>query len=239
MIESREWGCVALGRRCAYSIFVPDEPPPARGWPVVLLLHGAGRNHRTVIDAPALRADIEQRRFVIVFPNGELSFYLHQHQSMLTELLTLVGPVERQRVGVCGWSMGGFGAVRFAEDCPEKIAAVGSLIGLLDYPNPALPAAHNYDLAPVMGTEPADWQAINCLAGAERLRGQQIRILGARQAFDFQMNQNFHERLEALGINHGYEILTGAHDWPTVQRGLPLLLDFMASALLIIPTGKT
>jgi len=234
MIETRECNCGALAKVWPYSVFIPDEAAPPGGWPVLLVLHGAGRNHRTVIDAPELRADIERRRLVIVFPNGAVSFYLAHYQSMLAELLALAGatlPVDRRRAGICGWSMGGFGAVRFAEDFPEQIVAVGSLIGLLDYPNPALPAEQNYGFPPVVGTDPAHWQAVNCMTNAARLRGRPVGIMTAHGAFDYRMNVNFHERLEALGIAHRYEVMKGAHDWPTVARGLPRLLDFMATVL--------
>jgi len=241
--QQHEWQCRALGRQKPYSLHLPGGHPPPGGWPLLVLLHGAGRNHRAVAESPDVASLIEPCPFAVVCPDGELGFYIDgpmatgaQFQSMVWELLTRVRaeqPVstDPRRTGICGWSMGGYGAVRFAEDFPHEVGAVAAIIGLLDYPNPALPPGQTYPTAPVFGNDPAFWHTVNCMTHAHRLRGLDIDIVAARGAFDYTMNVNFHHRLQELGMPHGYTELDGAHDWRTVARAFPLMLDFMTAKL--------
>jgi len=240
-IESRSWICRALGRRQAYSIYQPSGTPPSGGWPVVLMLHGAGRTHRTVAENEETAKLITDCPFAVVFPDGEMSFYVDspvvagsKFQSMLLELLYLVRGEPGLRsdaagTSICGWSMGGFGAVRFAEDYPEEVSTVVTLIALLDYPNPELPASQNYPLPPVLGQDPAYWQSVNCTVQAERLRGKRLAFITSQDAFDLQMNRNFHAHLDALGIPHQYAELEGSHVWATVSKAFPIMLRFLAA----------
>jgi len=57
--------------------------------------------------------------------------WIGRHQAVIRELLTVVRtelPVSSlpARTGICGWSMGGYGAVRFAETFPKELHAVAS-----------------------------------------------------------------------------------------------------------------
>jgi S-formylglutathione hydrolase FrmB len=237
-IGAQQWDCKALGRRWPFSISVPRDAPPENGWPLLMVLHGAGRTHRTVVDSPELHDLIGGMPMVTVFPDGALGWYVDspivaesKFQSMLRELLTRVRtdyPVSDMPADtiVCGWSMGGFGAVRFTEDFPEEVGTVASIIGLLDYPNPQYPPSDNYALPPVLGSELQYWRAINCTMGAERLRGKNIAIIAAKGAFDYRMNRCFHERLLTLGIAHDYAEIDGGHEWSSVATAFPLMLNF-------------
>jgi S-formylglutathione hydrolase FrmB len=242
-IEARTFRSEALGRDVPYSVFIPSEPAPAGGWPLVLVLHGAGRNHRTPADTPETRAEILTRKLVLVFADGKLGWWFDseaepasKYDSMLQELLRLVRrdlPVSSApaRTGVCGWSMGGYGSVRFAETHPEELGAVATAIALLDFPNPALPREQTYRMSPVFGTDPEQWRRLNCMTDAERLRGRQLLFIAGRRAFDYQMNLNFHQRLEGLGIPHELREIDGGHTFPAVQAAWPQMLDFMESRL--------
>jgi S-formylglutathione hydrolase FrmB len=242
-LQQQEWPCRALGRVKPYSLHLPAGSPPSGGWPLLVLLHGAGRTHRAVAEAPETASLIEKYPMAVIFPDGELGFYLDspvipesRFQSMVCELLARVRaeqPVvaDPGRTGICGWSMGGFGAVHFAESFPQEVGAVASIIGLLDYPNPALPPGQTYPPAPVFGADPAFWQSVNPLTRVDRLRGLAISLIAARSAFDYTMNVAFHQRLNTLNLPHDYTELDGAHDWPTVARAFPLMLDFMATRL--------
>ena len=206
---------------------------------MVLLLHGAGRNHRSVAEHEETARLLADCPFAVVFPDGELSFYVDspvvkdsKFQSMLLELLYRVRAEPGMRsdaagTGICGWSMGGFGAVRFAEDYPHEVSTVATLIALLDYPNPELPASQNYPLPPALGQDPAYWQSVNCTVHAERLRGKRLACFTAHNAFDLQMNRNFHARLQTVGIPHHYAELDGSHVWATVSQAFPAMLKFL------------
>jgi S-formylglutathione hydrolase FrmB len=243
VIPAQTFRCEALGREVNYSAFVPAGAPPDGGWPLVMLLHGAGRNHRTIPDDPTCRVLVLKQKFVIVFADGKLGWYLDspvepksRYQSMLRELLAdarhaLPVSSKPERTGICGWSMGGYGSMRFAEAFPGEVSAVATTIALLDFPNPSLPREQNFPVSPLFGKAPNSWPAFNCITDVEPLRGKSLLIVGARGAFDAQMNRNFHARLDSAGIAHTFKEVEGAHDFPTVQATLPMLFDFLASHL--------
>lgn len=242
-IEARTFRSEALGRDVPYSVFIPSEPAPVEGWPMVLVLHGAGRNHRTLADSPQTRAAILSRRLVLVFADGKLGWWFDseaesasKYGSMLRELLDLARKelpvsVAPACTGICGWSMGGYGSVRFAEAHPEELRAVATAIALLDYPNSSLPREQNYRMSSVFGPDPAQWSRLNCMTDAERLRGLDLLFIAPLRAFDYQMHLNFHQRLESLKIPHELREIDGGHTFPAVEEAWPQMLDFMESRL--------
>ena len=243
VIPAQTFRSDALGREVSYSAFVPAGAPPDGGWPLVILLHGAGRNHRPIPEDATCRALVLKQKFAIVFPDGKLGWYLDspvepksRYQSMLRELLTharhtLPVSSKPERTGICGWSMGGYGSMRFAETFPDEVSAVATTIALLDFPNPSLPKEQNFPVSALFGKAPDLWPALNCITHVEPLRGKSLLIVCARGAFDAQMNRNFHARLESAGIAHTFKEVEGAHLFPTVQATLPLLFDFLESHL--------
>jgi S-formylglutathione hydrolase FrmB len=243
VIPVKSFSSAALGRDVDYSVFVPQEEVPEGGWPLVLLLHGAGRHHRTLADDPATREVILKQKVVIVFADGKGGWYLDspvdpksRYQSMLGELLvqarkTLPVSPEPKRTGVCGWSMGGYGSMRFAQAFHDEIGAVATTIALLDFPNPKLPKKENYTVPKVFGTDPAIWAKHNPMNHIDVLRGKSILIVAANQAFDTRMNRNFHAKLESAGIAHEYREVEGGHTFPVVQATVPMLLEFLAKRL--------
>ena len=248
VIEEHQFYCKALGRQVAYSIYLPKQGTMhPDSFPLLLLLHGDGRNHRTIAHDDSCRGEVVKRKVVVVFPTGERSWYLDskvnpqcQYQSMLLELLTHIRqtyPVYQsaRQTGIGGWSMGGFGAVHFAETYPHQVGAVATVIGLLDFPNPRLPKEYNYPVSAVFGADATAWSLINCLNRAEKLAGKPLLQITGKQAFDYTMNQNFHRRLQKLKIPHRYLELDGKHDFQIVRRSLPLLLDFFQRELTVSP----
>jgi len=242
-IPAKHFASAVLDRDVEYSVFVPAGDAPAGGWPLVLLLHGAGRHHRSLADDPVCRAVIVKQKMVVVFADGKGGWYLDspvdpksRYQSMVRELLdharkTLPVSPRPEQTGVCGWSMGGYGSMRFAQAFPGEIGAVATTIGLLDFPNPELPKHQNHSVSKVFGTDPKAWREQNCMAHAEALRGKSILIVAADEAFDTQMNRNFHTKLEAAGIPHVYREVEGGHTFSVVQATVPMLLEFMAENL--------
>ena len=234
----------SLGREVSYSIFLPAKSVTQRdSVPVVLLLHGDGRTHRTIADDSVCRREVLKRNLAVVFPNGDRAWYIDsktdrksRYQSLLLELLEHVRatfPVYKSAnyTGICGWSMGGFGAVHFAETYPDQVRAVASTIALLDYPNPRLPTEKNYLVSPVFGSDTTDWARLNCRNNATALRNKPILLIAGTHAFDYRMNQNFRQRLQQLKIHHTYRELEGGHDFQLVRQSIPIMLEFFQKNL--------
>lgn len=216
-----------------WSVHLPEgfAPSSAQAWPVILLLHGAGRDHRTLWDHSATRAALERSRSVIVMPNGRGSWWLGRYAAYPLELLDWLSPRlglsgDARRRAVAGWSMGGYGSVRLIQRHPDRFAAWGGMLALLDFPNPAYPPEHNHAVPAVFGP-PEQWQGHNPLAAAETLRGQALFFVTGSEAFDRRMNRAFHRRLTRLGIPHEYSEVPGGHTFEVVAAALPQMLEFL------------
>ncbi|CCH54283.1 putative esterase [Fibrisoma limi BUZ 3] len=243
-IEEHQFYCHALGREVPYAIYLPSlNAVPQDSFPVLFILHGDGRTYQTIISDEACRRNLINRKIAVVFPNGERGWYLDsrtnptsQYQSMLVELLAHIRqtyPVYRsgKQTGIAGWSMGGFGAMHFAETYPHQVSAVATTIGLVDFPNPRLPKAKNYPVSAVFGMDTTAWAGVNCLNRAEKLAGKQILLIAGKKAFDHTMNHHFHRRLQQLRIPHQYVEWDENHDFMMVRKSLPVLLDFFERTL--------
>jgi S-formylglutathione hydrolase FrmB len=142
----------ALGRSFPVSIYRPDGPAPASGWPVLYLLHGLNGCNR---DWPSLggvqktlNRMIATRRIkpmLVAMPDGGNSWYVdsaavggpgNYETALLDDLPKAIEqnyPVQRERGGraIAGLSMGGFGALRLALKRPDRYVAVASLSGAI------------------------------------------------------------------------------------------------------------
>lgn len=122
-----------------YLEFLPSEydAQPAKQWPLVLFLHGAGERGRELSDVAKLglaarAAAGDEFPFIIIAPQCPESRWWHL---MLEDLEALLRhAVERYRVDtsriyVTGLSMGGFGTWHFATEHPHALAAIAPVCG--------------------------------------------------------------------------------------------------------------
>jgi len=232
-----------LGRPMKATVILPAQfREGTTDWPVLFLLHGRGRHHRSLVDPDDTRTSLLQANFFIVLPDGEAGWYIDSpriaedryaaHLTQLVGLIDSVYPVSRDRrkTGITGWSMGGFGAVRYAEAHPERFGALASIIGVLDYPRPeTLPEGQNYAVQQErFGEDPEEWRRQNPIQSAAQLRETDILIVAADQSYDLTMNRNFAGKLSELGIDYEWKLLEGGHKFEVVAAALPIVLDFMA-----------
>ena len=121
-----------------YLLYVPTGTPPVSGWPTILFLHGSEQRG----DNPAMLEDLA----ILAFANrvGGFPFIAvlpqcprgeHWSPGVLRELLASVEaglPVDRQRVYLTGFSMGGYGTWQTAAAMPGVFAAIAPLCGIAD-----------------------------------------------------------------------------------------------------------
>jgi S-formylglutathione hydrolase FrmB len=228
----------ALGRPMPVAVVTPARPIPPEGFPVLFLLHGRGRTHRSLIDAPAARQALEAAPFCTVLPRGDDGWYIDspvqpaaRYESYLAEVVawaTRTLPVSGRATqrGIAGWSMGGYGAVRHATRHPGDFAFVASIIGLLDFPRPdTLPPGQNYPVPVARFTaDPAVWATFNPLVQASALAGRTVTRVLATRGFERAMNENFITALSAAGGHPRVHRLDGGHEFDLVERAIPLVL---------------
>ncbi len=203
----------------------------------LVILHGRGRHERSLIDDKLIRQQLLGSGLFIILPDGDDGWYINSlvrkqdvYETYLEEVLAIVSeqyelPTSQKQWAIAGWSMGGFGCVRFAERHPGRFAAVSSIIGLLDFPRSGLPEGQSYKV-PVdrFGSDEAVWKQFNPINVAEKLKGVSVLIITADQAFDRTMNEHFRDRLTELKLPHEYVELKGGHTFPVVRASIPLVL---------------
>ncbi|HET6423891.1 MAG TPA: alpha/beta hydrolase-fold protein [Planctomycetaceae bacterium] len=129
-----------------YAVFVPAGYQPGRPIPAVLYLHGAGERGTDGVRptqvglGPYLKAYGSRIPFLAVFPqvedtHGRLLTAWQAGQPAADRALKILDAVmkeysvDKQRVTLAGWSMGGFGAWSLAATHPDRWAGVAILSG--------------------------------------------------------------------------------------------------------------
>ena len=251
-VERITWRSAVLGRTNQAVIIHPqDSTTSTNDWPVLFLFHGRGRNDMTLI-APQIRNNPLVTRpallnapYFIVLPNGEDGWYINspvegggRYADYIDELIGIVNqryPVSKnpKHRGLAGWSMGGYGAMRFAENHSGEFGAVASIIGLLDFPRAEpFPEGQNYTV-PLkrFGSDPRVWLDCNPLTHIPQLRGAQLLVITADKSFDRTMNEDFVRSAKQENIPVDFRMLHGGHSFEVVSEALPLVLDFMAKSI--------
>lgn len=228
----------ALGRRLPVAIVSPAVAENRADSPVLFFLHGRGRHHRSLLESETARAALLAAPFHVVLPQGEDGWYVNspavpedRYGTYLEEVMAWAEknlPIARgaARRGIAGWSMGGYGAVRYAQTHPRQFGFVASVIGLLDFPRAEdLPAGQNYRVPTRrFTTDPARWAELNPLHAVEALQGSTLVLVLATRGFELTMNENFLAALATHRPAARVHRLEGGHEFTVVERAVPIVL---------------
>ncbi len=232
-----------LGCDQKFTLILPVDYETGHDFPVVFVLHGLGRDHLTVVSDEALRSNFLSSGFIAIFPDGKQNWYIDseveagsRYQSYLSELIVWVkthlkvSPDPRQW-SIFGWSMGAFGAANYVMRYPGVFQTLGTIIGLLDFPNSAYAAADNFAVSSKFPCDEQRWAQYQAVRHPESFRGLNLMQYVGKTAFDLKMNRTFHQALLNAGIRHEYIEVDGGHEWSVVAQGLPRLLVFVRDVL--------
>ncbi|HWI66503.1 MAG TPA: alpha/beta hydrolase-fold protein, partial [Symbiobacteriaceae bacterium] len=121
----------SLHKHVTYTAILPEKQNgPA---PVLLQLHGYSDDHSAWVTFSNLIRHAREYPFVILLPDGGISFYLNANPGMMYEdflikdLYDHVNATFQVRPGpwaIGGLSMGGYGALRLGAKYPERFASV-------------------------------------------------------------------------------------------------------------------
>jgi len=261
-VSFRTFESRAAGGPVSYHVFTPPEyDHEAARLPVLYWLHGtlggvAGVAPLSRHFGAAMRAG-RMPPMIVVFVNG-LPRRLWADSSdgsapvetvFVEELLPEIDRSFRTiaaREGriIEGFSMGGYGAARIGFRHPDRFAGISILAGGpldLDLQGPRArrnPRLKEAILRDVCGGDPEYFKALSPLtlaeAAAPRLReaGTVIRHAVGDRDDTRDLNRLFHERMEALSIEHDYVEIPGLdHEAPAVLSALLERGDFYGRAL--------
>lgn len=119
-----------------YHVIEPSVPAPAKGWPVLVALHGGNGSGPQLESTSRLSEMARKHGFLLIFPSslgkqwtdGRASAKGGQDVDFLKQMLAEVKakwPVNSERFYVAGISNGGMMTLRLACDVPELFQAFG------------------------------------------------------------------------------------------------------------------
>ena len=236
------WECVPIGGgRVEWAIVCPPDGTAAQPWPALYLLHGSGhapQSYFALLSTERLLPIVSD--LCLVFVDGQKGWYLdspieaeNQREQAFLRTLEAVErrfPAGRAREnrGICGFSMGGFGAMRLATRHPDKFASASSILGPLDIGPlwPEYPA-----LRRLLGTDSETWQEHNPAAHVERLARVRLMLTTADGAWDRPLNESFAAACRSHGVDAVYRQYPGEHGTDFVAERLAEHLEFHVRAL--------
>jgi S-formylglutathione hydrolase FrmB len=239
----------ALGRLMTFRIVLPQRrEDPKNKIPVIYFLHGRGRSEATLFEDASTRSTILSSGVAIVLPRGDDGWYINspafeqqRYADYLDEVIEVAErefPLRNDAHGraIGGWSMGGYGAAYTAARRPNDFAALGVLIGVLDYPRDDIePADQNYPVQPTFGADKHLWAKLNPRLLLPRLKGMAVFVGYARNTPERTMNERFITEAESLGLEIHSLRMPGEHVFPIVRQLLTPALDFLEARLLESP----
>ncbi len=232
-----------LGESVHYCVMLPPDYDGAtaghslRRYPVLYFLHGLGDNEQTLFKGGGwdLIQDLRQKGqvsdFLIVTPEGKRSFYINSSDGrvrysdfFIREFIPYIESHyairrERSARAISGFSMGGYGALRFAFAYPELFSSVSAQSAALIAEPPQ--QAESGGLGTVFGS-PVDarhWDENSPFVLAKRnrtsIRASGLSIYfncGSKDEFGFDQGaEKLHRQLQSEGIPHEYHLYPGNH----------------------------
>jgi len=249
-----------LGEAVHYCVMLPPDYDTAaaghspRRYPVLYFLHGLGDNEQTLFKGGGwdlienLRQKGRVSDFLVVAPEGRRSFYINSADGrvrysdfFIREFIPYIESHysirrERSARAISGFSMGGYGALRFAFAHSELFSSVSAQSAALIAEPPQ--QAENGPLGTVFGN-PIDvhhWNQNSPFVLAKRNRAQ-IRAsglsiyfnCGSKDEFGFDQGAaELHRQLQAEGLEHEYHLYPGNHGAEYFLAHLGEVLKFHA-----------
>jgi putative tributyrin esterase len=215
-----------------------------KSYPVLYLLHGHSGDHSSWVGNSPLTTLASNFDVIVVTPEGKNGWYTDSatessakfESYMVQELIPDVETryrVIRERNGraVAGFSMGGYGALKFALKYPETFVFAASMSGAFDAPvrnddvsiratfgQPGDPVRDANDLTKLSGkVDPSKLPYLYFVCGTEDPW--------------LKTNRELAQTFAALRIQHDYHELHGSHDWAFWSQQLRGVLQLAANKM--------
>jgi enterochelin esterase-like enzyme len=223
-----------LGEQTGWSLLYPPAHPNPSRLPLVVALHGLGEDHGSLLGpsfgldrflAAATAAGVPA--FAIATVDGGTSYW-HPRPSgedasamVVDELLPILAghDVDTTRVGLIGWSMGGYGALRLAGLLgPDRVVAVVAASPAI-WSDPGDASSSGFDSA-------AEYEQYSVVGHQDDLDGVAVRVdVGTGDPF-YRDVQDYVDGFDQP-VTRTFE--PGGHDPGYWRRMLPDELDFLGS----------
>lgn len=232
------------------NVIIPNECSTDRPPATLYLLHGLAGDSESWLQNTSLERYASQMNLIIIMPNGDRSFYTdmadgNRYWSYLTKELPAKMrswfPVSAapERCFVGGLSMGGYGALKWGLNFPEKFAGILSMSAAVDIKAMwERTPEHAHEFQMVFGHPSKFDHSINDLF--DRVNhvsiddGRKPEILQFCGTSDFLHADNlrFKAALDQSSIPHTYHEKTGAsHEWAYWDESIQVALKWIEKKL--------
>lgn len=230
-VEEGSFRSVARGGvETAYAISRPAGTSSGLRLPVVVVLHGKGGSHRDAFDALDLqRVPRTPTPYAVASVDGGDSYWHHRHDGtdagamIASELLPRLADhgLDTTRLGLLGWSMGGYGALLLAGTLLRgKVRAVATMSAAL-WTAPG-------DSAPGAFDDAEDFRAHDVFALRSILDAQPLRMACGRSDPFVRANHAF---VDGFASPPPADFAPGGHTDDYWRATAPGLLEFVSSRL--------
>lgn len=240
-----------VGKVLPYSVVLPRGyglvTSRRKRYPVLYLLHGWGGDYSSWIKNTSLARYAADHELIIVTPEGDNGWYVNsatvplaKYESYILE--ELIGNVDsryrtiadRRGRGVAGYSMGGYGALKFGLEYPDKFSFAASMSGALD----ASTRADEASLRQAFGEPDSSVRTANDLQRLVRDFPEERRFLLPYFYLDcgsadpwLAANRDFANLLVERKIVHEFRELPGEHLWGYWDRQVREVLRVAAERM--------
>ncbi|MBC1210528.1 esterase family protein [Listeria booriae] len=234
----------ALGLRTSLQVFIPDQVDEDKPMRLLYLLHGLSDDDTAWLTNTSLVRYAENRNIAIVMPQVHRSFYTdmrigNRYWTFLSEELpSLIHrwfrlPTEPENTYVAGLSMGGFGALKWGLNYPEKFAGMASLSGALDlvalrHQRPEM----EVEMVPTFGSIEEMEGSMNDLVAllpkvANLDQKPRVLQLCGTEDFLYANNLGFKAAIEKTDFAYIYREIPGEHNWKYWDCEIQTVLDWI------------
>ena len=141
-VQHRSYVMPETGETIPYALFVPSTYDSTRPWPLMVSLHGAGRQYDWLMNYAGFLDLAEQHGYVVVTPlgytrrggygargNSEQDRRAEQDVMHVFRLVTEELNIDENRIYLWGHSMGGSGTYHIASRYPDVWAGLAAVAG--------------------------------------------------------------------------------------------------------------
>lgn len=243
-----------LGQEKSYTVYLPDGyGESTKSYPVLYLLHGAWGTDRNwseqgsmqeiadrtiasgfavpmIVVMPDARGTGENyggaRMGYFSVPGWDYEKYFHEELIPLIDSTYRTIPDKKHRA-IAGLSMGGGGAVGYAQQYPEYYGTSCSLSGAVGFASrkDVTAVEENFDKS-VVRTDPTVFVENATPEQLENLRSVRWYADCGDDDFLYDCNIAFYKAMREQNIPIEYRMRDGAHNWTYWRSALPSVLQF-------------
>lgn len=234
-VEYDEVSSFFINKEIPFIAILPKSYNDKDSFPVMYLLHNHGNNANVFLDSvPGLVDLVDKLQIVVIFINTAEGWYIDSPRKqnwkyetfITTELFPYIKKnykinTTKEKTGITGFSMGGYGSIYLAFKHPEMFGYVGSVSGgmnLVEFPNLG-------NLSEVFGNQSlylSDWKKHSPYYMLDSIDAKRLNfhfhLICGESDFFLNSNRAFSKKLDSLDVEHTYSEIEGIHKWNFARK---------------------